>query len=122
MKLIKVAPGRNTVVEIHVDRRSDKIVGDVHGDLPQVFPQPFEDDAHHAGGQVHIGRVVEQVEGAGAVELQGGCHPPGLRLRLFQKLLIQVLEQGRLAVPDPQGHIPVDEPHTAVDYRLFDRL
>ena len=71
MKLVKVAPGRNAVVEIHVDRRSDKIVGDVHGDLPQVFPQPFEDDAHHTGGQVHIGRVVEQVEGAGAVELQG---------------------------------------------------
>ena len=122
MKLVKVAPGRNTAVKIHVDRRSYKIIGDVHGDLPQVFPQPFEDDAHHAGGQVHVCRMVEQIEGAGAVELQGGRHPPGLRLRLFQKLLIQVLEQGRLAVPDPQGHIPVDEPHTAVDHRLFDRL
>ena len=41
VKLVKVAPGRNAVVEIHVDRRSDKIVGDVHGDLPQVFPQPL---------------------------------------------------------------------------------
>lgn len=61
-------------------------------------------------------------KGAGAVELQGGCHTAGLRLRLLQKLLVQVLEQGRLAVPDPQGHIPVDQPHTAVNHGFFDGL
>ena len=62
------------------------------------------------------------IKGARTVELQGSCHPPGLRLRLFQKLLVQVLEQGRLAVPQAQGHVPVNEPHTTVNHRLFDGL
>ena len=109
-------------MEVHIDRRSYKIVGDVHGDLPQVFPQPFQHDTHHAGGQVHVGGVVKEVEGAGAVELQSGCHTAGLRLRLFQKLLVQVLEQGCFGRFQPQGHIPVNEPYTAVDHRLFNRL
>ena len=122
VELVKVAPCSDPAVEVGVDRRGHKVVGDVHGDLPQVFPQPFQHDTHHAGGQVHVGRVVKEIEGAGAVEFQGRCHTAGLRLRLLQKLLVQVLEQGRLAVPDPQGHIPVDEPHTAVNHGFFDGL
>ena len=122
MELVKIAPGRNAAVKIHIDRRSYKVVGNVHGDLAEVFSQPFENDAHDMGRELYVGLVVEQVKGAGAVELQGGCHPAGLRLRLLQKLLVQVLEQGRLAVPDPQGHIPVDQPHTAVNHGLFDGL
>ena len=122
MELVKVAPGRNAAVEIHIDCRSYKVVGNVHGDLAEVFSQPFENDAHDMGRELYVGLVVEQVKGAGAIELQGGCHTAGLRLRLLQKLLVQVLEQGRLAVPDPQGHIPVDQPHTAVNHGLFDGL
>ena len=53
MELVKIAPGGNAAVEIHIDRRSHKIIRDVHGDLAQVFPQAFEDDAHHPGSQVH---------------------------------------------------------------------
>ena len=115
MELVKVAPRRNSVVEVGVHRRGHKVVGDVHGDLPQVFPQPLEHDAHHAGGQVHVGGVVKEVEGAGAVELQGRRHPLGLRLRLPEQLFIEVLEQRGLAVPEPQGQLPVDLPHTAVN-------
>ena len=31
--------------------------------------------------------MVKKIEGARTVELQGGCHAAGLRLRLFQKFL-----------------------------------
>ena len=103
MELVKIAPGRNAAVKIHIDRRSYKVVGNVHGDLAEVFSQPFENDAHDMGRELYVGLVVEQVKGAGAIELQGGCHTAGLRLRLLQKLLVQVLKQGRLAVPDPQA-------------------
>ena len=94
----------------------------MHGDLAEVFSQPFEDNADNMRRQFYVGLVVEQVKGARTVELQGCRYPAGLRLRLFEKLLVQVLEQRRLAVPDPQGHIPVNEPHTAVNHRLFDGL
>ena len=122
VELVKVAPRRNSIVEVGVHRRGHKVVGDVHGDLPQVFPQPLQHDAHHAGRQVHVGGVVKEVEGAGAVELQGRRHPLGLRLRLFQKFLVQVLEQGRFPVPDPQGQLPVHLPHTAVNDSFFNGL
>ena len=122
MELVKVAPRRNPVVEVGIHRRGHKVVCDVHGDLPQVFPQPLEHDAHHAGSQVHVGGVVKEVEGAGAVELQGRRYPLGLRLRLLEQLFIEVLEQRGLAVPDPQGQLPVDLPHTAVNDGFLDGL
>lgn len=78
MELVKIAPGRNAAVKIHIDRRSYKVVGNVHGDLAEVFSQPFENDAHDMGRELYVGLVVEQVKGAGAVELQGGCHTAGL--------------------------------------------
>ncbi len=122
MKFIKVAPRRDPVVEVGIHRRGHKVVGDVHGDLPQVFPQPLEYDAHHTGIEVHIGGEIEQVERARAVELQGRRHPLGLRLRLLEQLFIEVLEQRGLAVPNPQGQLPVDLPHTAVNDGFFDGL
>ena len=122
MELVKVAPCGDPAVEVGVDRRGHKVVGDVHGDLPQVFAQPFEHDTHHTGIEVHIGGEIEQVERAGAVELQGRRHTLCLRLRLPEQFFIEVLEQGRFAVPDPQGQLPVDQPHTAVNDRLFDGL
>ena len=39
MELVKIAPRRNTVFEVGSHRRGDKIVGDVHGDLAEVFTQ-----------------------------------------------------------------------------------
>ena len=60
-----------------------------------------------------------QVKGAGAVELQRGRHPFCLGLRLFQKLLIQILEQGHFRALHPQGKLPVHQPHTAVDHRFL---
>ena len=39
MELVKIAPCRHAVFEVGSHRRSDKIVGDVHGDLAEVFTQ-----------------------------------------------------------------------------------
>ena len=66
--------------------------------------------------------VVEQVEGACAVELQSGRHTAGLGLGLFQKLLIQILKQRRFRRFQPQRHLPVDLTHTTVNDRPLDGL
>ena len=67
MELVKIAPRRNTVFEVGSHRRGDKIVGDVHGDLAEVFAHAFEHKAHHAGIEVDVGRMVKEIEGACAV-------------------------------------------------------
>ena len=122
MELVKVAPSSKALGVVGVDRRCDKLVCNVHGDLAEVFAHAFQNDAHHTGIRLDIGGVVEQVEGACAVELQRRCHTPGLRLRLFQQFLIQVLQQRHIPAADPQRQLPVDQPHTAVNDRLFDGL
>ena len=66
--------------------------------------------------------VVEQVEGACAVELQRRCHPLCLGLGLFQKLLIQILKQRRFRIFQSQRHLSVDLPHTTVNDRPLDGL
>ena len=58
---------------------------------------------HHPAVGFHIRGMVKQVEGAGAVELKGGCHTPGLGLRLFQELLVQVLQKRGFSRIKPKG-------------------
>ena len=67
MELVKVAPCSDPGLVVGVHRCRDKFIGGVHGDLAEVFSQPFEDDAHHTGIEVNIGGVIEQVERAGAI-------------------------------------------------------
>ena len=119
MELVKVAPCRHAVLVVGVHRRCDKIVGDVHRNLAEVFTQPFQHNAHHTGTQVHVGRAVEQVKGACAVELQRGRHTFCLGLRLFEQFLVQVLEQRHFCTLQPQGKLPVHQPHTAVNHRFL---
>ena len=57
MELVKIAPRRHTVFEVGSHRRGDKIVGDVHGDLAEVFAHAFQHKAHHAGIEVDVGRM-----------------------------------------------------------------
>ena len=115
MELIKIAPRRHTVFEVGSHRRRDKIVGDVHGDLAEIFAHAFQHKAHHAGIEVDVGRMVKEVEGACAVKLQRRGDPLGLRLRLAQQLLIQILEQRRFGLVQPQRQFPVHLTHTAVN-------
>ncbi len=109
MELVKIAPCRHTVFEVGSHRRRDKIVGDVHGDLAEIFAHAFQHKAHHAGIEVDVGRMVKEIEGACAVKLQRRGDPLGLRLRLAQQLLIQILEQrrfGRCPAPAPVPGTP----------------
>ena len=122
MELVKIAPCRHTVFEVGSHRRSDKIVGDVHGNLAEVFAHAFEHKAYHAGIEVDVGRMVKEVEGACAVKLQRRGNPLCLRLRLAQQLLIQILEQRRFGRFQPQRHLPVHLTHAAVNDGFLDGL
>ena len=122
MELVKVAPSRDAALIVGIDRGIDKLICDVHRNFSEIVSHALEHDAHHTAVGFDIRGMVEQVKGACTVELQGRRHAPGLRLRLFQKFLVQVLEQGHPAVPHAQGQIPVDQPHTAVYDGFLNRL
>ena len=66
--------------------------------------------------------MVKEIERACAVKLQRRRHPPRLRLRLAQQLLIQVLQQRRFGCFQSQRHLPVHQPHTAVNDGFLDGL
>ncbi len=66
--------------------------------------------------------MVKEIEGACAVKLQRRRNPLGLRLRLAQQLLIQILEQRRFGRFQPQRHLPVHLTHTAVNDGFLDGL
>ena len=76
----------------------------------------------HPAVGFHIRGMVKQVEGAGAVELKGGCHTPGLGLRLFQELPHTSPAKAGFSCIKPKGLFPVHQPHTAVNNCLFDGL
>ena len=84
MELVEVAPCSGPVFKVGIDCGLYKLIGDVHGDLPQVLAHAFQDDAHHTGIEIDVGWMVKEVQGAGTVQLQRRRHTPGLRLRLFQ--------------------------------------
>ena len=94
----------------------------MHGDLAEIFAHAFEHKAHHTGIEVDVGRMVKKVKGACAVKLQRRCDPLGLRLRLAQQLLIQILQQRRFGRFQPQRHLPVHLTHTAVNDGFLDGL
>ena len=122
MELIEVAPCRHALPEVGIYRLGHKFICDVHGDLAEVFSHVFQHDTHHPAVGFHIRGMVKQVEGAGAVELKGSCHTPGLGLRLFQELLVQVLQKRGFSRIKPKGLFPVHQPHTAVNNCFFDGL
>ena len=66
--------------------------------------------------------MVEKVKRACAVKLQRRRHTPRLRLGLAQQLLIQILQQRRFCRFQPQRHLPVHQPHTAVNDGFLDGL
>ena len=109
-------------MEIGIHRLGNKFICDVHSDLSEVFSHVLEHNTHHPFIRFYISRMIKKIEGARTVELQGGCHTAGLRLRLFQEFLVQVLQQRRFSRGNSQGLLPVDQPHTAVNHRLFNGL
>ena len=65
MELVIVAPCSDTTGEVVGNLTVHQIVDDVHGNRAEARPQLLQVEAHHTGVSViHIGLVVEDVEGA----------------------------------------------------------
>ena len=121
VKLVLIYPGRPPPIPVLRHPAPDLVREDQQPYLFEHLPQGLDVEAQQAGIDLDVGSVVKEVEGPGAVQLQGGGHPPGLRLGLFQQLVVEVLENGHTLRGRVRQIGPVDGPHTAVDHRLFHR-
>ena len=84
MELIIVAPCSDTTGEVVGHLTVHQVVDDVHGNRAEARPQLLQVKAHHTGVSViHIGLVVEDIEGAGHIDLKGRCQPLCLGLGLL---------------------------------------
>ena len=98
------------------------VLNDQHPQLLELLAQLLDVEAHQPVGQLHVGPVVEHVEGAGDIQLQRRRDALGLRFRLSQQLVVEVLENGHPGWVRVCQVGAVHIPHTAVNDRFLHRL
>ena len=98
------------------------VLDNQHTDFLELFSQLLDVVGHDTAVNIHVGTVVEYIEGPGNIDFQSGCDIVGFFFLLFQKLVVQVLQNGHLFGNGVSQIVPVHQSHTTVDDRLFDRL
>ena len=116
MELVVIAPCSNTAGEVVGNLIVGQVVDDVHGNRAEARPQLLQVEAHHTGVSViHIGLVVEDVEGAGHIDLKGCCQPLCLGLGLLAQKVIQVLKRRHRGIVRVIEKVPVHHAGAAVN-------
>ena len=89
MELVVIAPCSNTAGEVVGNLIVGQVVENVHGDLAEPGAQFLQIEAQHPGVLiVHIGLVVEQVQGARHIDFKGRCQPLRLGLGLLAQKVV----------------------------------
>ena len=122
VEFVRKHPGGLALLPVLNHPVEDGVQRDQHSDghelLPK-FPDIIGDDSRFG---IHIGGLGKGVEAAGDEELGGKGKPPGLRLRLLQEGMVQILQGGHLALVVVGHVLPVHVVGAAVqDGFLFGR-
>ena len=116
MELVIVAPCSDTTGEVVGHLTVHQVVDDMHGNRAEPRPQPLQVEAHHTGVSViHIGLVVEDVEGARHIDLKGRCQPFCLGLGLLAQKVIQILKRRHRGIVRVIEKVPVHHAGAAVN-------
>ena len=97
----------------------DLILNDHHADALELRPQVPDVVANDPIVQVHVGPVVEHVEGAGDVDLQGRSQEAGLPFRLIQQRFIEVSKNGHILRLGGVKVGLIDAMHTSINNRAL---
>ncbi len=115
MEFVHIVAGGLSRRPVDGDAVPHLVLDDQHPQLFQLLAQFLDVVADNAVVNVHIGSVVEHVEGAGDVDFQRRGNEVGLLFLLLQQKLVQVLQNGHILRAGVLQVLPVDQPHTAVN-------
>ena len=91
--LIDVYPGVLTLASVCSHTAPNLILNDQHTDLFQLVSQFLDVIAYHAVGDVHVGAVIEHIEGTGNVDFQRGSNRMGFLFVLLHQGKVQVFQE-----------------------------
>ena len=97
------------------------ILYDQHTDLFQLFAQLLDVIADNAAVDVHIGPVIEHIQRTGNVNFQSSGNKLGFLFFLLPEGIVKILQNGHILRLGIVEVVLVDQSHTAVNDRLFDR-
>ena len=93
-----------------------------HPDFLQLLAQFLNVITDNAVVDVHIGSVIEHIEGAGHIDFQRRCNVLGFLFLLTPQEVIQVLQNGHILRAWVVEIVLIHQPHTAVDDGFLHRL
>ena len=95
------------------------ILYDKHPDFLELLPKLFDVVTDHAVVQLHVGTMIEHVEGACHIQFQRGCHVFRLRFCHPAQLVVQISQNRHLFRHGVCEVFPIHVLHSAVDQALF---
>ena len=122
VELVHIVAGGLSGFSVGSDTAPYLVLDDQHAQLLQLLAELLDVVADQAVIDVHVGPVVEQIQGAFDVDLKRRCHMMGFFFFLFQKSVIQILQKRHVLRDGILEVLLVDLMDTAVNNRFFDGL
>ena len=118
MELVHIVAGGLTQPPVDGDAVPHLILDNQHTELLQLLAQLLDVVADNAVVDIHIGAVVEHIEGAGDVDLQRRGDELRLLFLLRPQGIIEIAQDGHILRPGVGEILLIDLPHTAVYHRF----
>lgn len=122
MEFINVVAGASAFRPVGGHAAPDLVLDDEHAQLLQLFAQFLDVKADQAVLDIHVGPMVEDVEGATDVNLQCRRDEPGFLFRLLQKDSVQISQDGNILRLGLIQIGLINHAHAPVDDGLFNGL
>ena len=122
MHLIHVVARGSVRLPVNGDAVPDRILHDQHADLLQLLSEILDVVAHQAIADIHIGAMIEDIEGTGHIDFKCCCDRSGLRLLLLKQCIVKILQHRHIFLPRMLEVMLIDLVDAAVDDRLLHRL
>ena len=115
MHLIHIIPGGLAAAAVCRDTPPHLILHNEHSQLFHLLAQFLDVIADDAVIDVHVGAMVEQVQGAFHIDFQSRGNMVGFFLVLLEQGIVQVLKDGHIFRAGVRKIFAVNQMHTAVD-------
>ena len=115
MHLVHIIPGGLSAAAVCRNTPPHLILHDEHSELFHLLAQFLDVIADDAVVDVHIGAVVEQIQGAFHIDFQSRGNMVGFFFVLLEQGVVQILKDGHILRAGVRKIFAINEMHTAVN-------